>query len=175
MFCNKADIDFAVLPPTSVFSVSDDDDQDSQDYDNIMLKLKENIVNEASASSTSVATPLGDVLKLEDGLAILEREIKEIGRHQLTPLTIPSPTSSAEYSKFSNNAIKDFCSSVSRSGNVMMDLSNTCQQNNSYSGGELNVPAKPYVKYYNHRSGEMIPLFPSGSTQKGTPPTPIAF
>jgi hypothetical protein len=32
------------------------------------------------------------------GVAILEREIKEIGRHQLTPLTIPSPTSSAEYS-----------------------------------------------------------------------------
>jgi hypothetical protein len=44
-----------------------------------------------------------------------------------------------------------------------------------YSGGELNVPAKPYAKYHNHRSGEMIPLFPSGSTQKGTPPTPVTF
>jgi hypothetical protein len=53
-------------PPTSVLSVSDDNDQDSQDYDNIMLKLKENILNSASASSTSVSTPLGDVRKVYD-------------------------------------------------------------------------------------------------------------
>jgi hypothetical protein len=40
--------------------------------------------------------------------------------------------------------------------------------------GELNVPTKPYVNYYNHASGEMIPLLSSGSTQqKGT--TPVMF
>jgi hypothetical protein len=56
-----------VSAPTSVLSVSDDDDQDSQDFDKIMFKLKENILNYAAASSTaSVATPLEDVRKLED-------------------------------------------------------------------------------------------------------------
>ncbi|EFX60804.1 hypothetical protein DAPPUDRAFT_341342 [Daphnia pulex] len=43
----------SVSAPTSVLSVSDDDDQDSQDFDKIMFKLKENILNYAAASSTA--------------------------------------------------------------------------------------------------------------------------
>ncbi|EFX75339.1 hypothetical protein DAPPUDRAFT_323451 [Daphnia pulex] len=89
-----------------------------------------------------------------------------------------SNNASSQHQSFSNNAIQDFCSS-SRSGNVIMELSNTFQQNNSYSGGELNVTAKLYVDYYNHASGEMIPLLSSGSTQqKGTTPvieSPVTF